>query len=151
MSTGFPYLPGFGVRQVTRSTGVLVTGGPLQLFTISGGRVRLIDLFGVVSTVIGAVATSVRIDANPTVGADTPLCAAGVVTAAPVGSFVGLTGTVADTLTVVLATQGAARGMTMPLILNLGTLDLVVAVGGTTGALDWYATWEPLEAGALLV
>lgn len=137
-------------RTTLKKAGVLVTGGPISLLTITGGRVRILDLFGVVTTVIGAVATSIRLDANPTVGADTPLCAVGVITLAPVGSLVSLTGVVADALTVVLATQGAVRGMTVPLILNPGTLDEVVAIGGTTGDLTWYITWEPVEDGAIL-
>lgn len=150
MSTSLPYLPGYAARQVVKNPGVLVTGGPLTLFTITGGRVRLLCLSGVVSTVIGAGVTSLAINANPTVGADTPLCAVGVVTSAPVNSLVAITGVVADALTVVLATQGAIRGMGLPLIVNPGTLDLVIA-GGTTGAIDWFCTYEPLELGAQLV
>jgi len=145
VSTSLPYLPGFACRQVCRNSGVLVTGGPIVMFTIAGGRVRLVDLVGVVSTVIGAGATSLAINANPSTGVDTPICAVGVVTVAPANSLVAITGIVADALVVILATQGAIKGMTTPLILNPGTLDLVIT-GGTTGAIDWYATWEPIDA-----
>ena len=136
MSTSLPYLPGYAARQVVKNPGVLVTGGPLTLFTITGGRVRLLCLSGVVSTVIGAGVTSLAINANPTVGADTPLCAVGVVTSAPVNSLVAITGVVADALTVVLATQGAIRGMGLPLI--------AVVEGMESGAMLSCAAGDPI-------
>jgi hypothetical protein len=139
------------------------SGGPFQsqridlgaavgavMFTVTGGRIRVLGFFGTVTAAIGAVATSIRIDANPTVGADTALCAAGVITAAPAGSMAALTGVVADLLQVNLATQGALRDMTTPLVVQPGTIDLVVTVGGTTGTITWYMLWQPLDAGVVV-
>lgn len=78
--------------QWTRSRAKAVTGGPITLYTISGGPVQLWALFGQVSTVIGASATTVNLNTNPTTGADTALTTASAITSAPVGSLVSATG-----------------------------------------------------------
>jgi hypothetical protein len=147
----FSVTPAFAAqRPATTKTGVLVTGGPLGLFTVSGGRVQLYSLFAEVTTVVGAGATSLVVQGNPTTGVDTAFCTAGVITAAPVGSYFGLTGAFAGALQVLLATQGALQGMTTPIVVAPGSIDLVIT-GGTTGACTWRCLWDPIDAGALLV
>lgn len=143
----FSSIPG---QNVATKANVAVTGAPGALFTVSGGRVILSALFGTVTTVIGAAATTLRIDANPTTGADTQLCIANAITSAPVGSLFGLSGAVLDALLVNLATQGALASMTTPLIIQPGTIDLIVAAGGTTGDVTWYVAWDPVDSGASL-
>lgn len=49
-----------------------------------------------------------------------------------------------------LATQGAIGNMAQSLIIQPGSIDLIVASGGTTGAMAWRAMWDPLDAGAVL-
>ena len=145
------YPPIVEPRPPATKTGALVTGGPISLFTIAGGRVLVFGLLAEVTTVVGAGVTSLALEANPSAaGANTALCTAGVITAAPVGSMFGLTGAVANALQVVLATQGAMQGMTTPLIIAPGGIELVVT-GGTTGACTWRVLWSPIDAGATLV
>ena len=148
---GYGASPVIVPRLPAKKAGVAVTGTPGAIFTVSGGRIFLWSLFGNVTTVIGGTATSLLLRANPTTGSDTDLCAAGVITSAPVGSLFAITGTTTDALTVVLATQGAIRSSTTPLIIQPGTIDLIVSSGGTTGAVDWYAAFDPVDAGATLV
>lgn len=144
------YPPIVAPRPPATKTGALVTGGPITLFSITGGRVILWGLFAEVTTVVGAGATSLALEANPSAaGANTPLCTASAVTAAPVGSMFGPTGAVGAALQVVSATQGSLAGMTTPLIIAPGTIELVVT-GGTTGACTWRALWDPIDVGAVL-
>lgn len=137
-------------RVATLKSGVAVTGSPGAIFNVTGGRILLWACFGSVSTVIGAVATTLLLRANPSTGSDTDLCTATAVTSAPVGSLFSLPGAVASALVVNLATQGAVGNMTQALIIQPGSIDLIVASGGTTGAVDWRAMWDPLDAGAAL-
>lgn len=142
---------GFYPQVAVQKTGVAVTGVPGALYNVTGGRIMLWSLFGVVTTVIGGVATTLRIDANPTTGTDTALCAASAtIAAAPVGSLFGITGTASDAMALVTASQGALLNMATPLIIQPGSIDLVVVAGGTTGALTWRAMWDQIDEGAVL-
>lgn len=128
-----------------------VTGGPVSIFTTTVGRVLLRGLYGSVSTVIGAGATTLQLQLNPTAaGANTVLCAVSTSIATfAVSSLVSITGVVTDAMVLNGTTQGAIRDMTVPLVLQPGVIELVI-VGGTTGAIDWGAIWSPYDAGALL-
>lgn len=144
---------GFSVTSTPRvaalKAGVAVTGAPGAIFNVTGGRILLWACFGTVTTIVGAVATTLLLRANPTTGADTDLCTATAITNAPVGSLFSLPGAVASALVVNLATQGAIGNMSQALIIQPGSIDLIVA-GGTTGAVAWRAMWDPLDAGAAL-
>lgn len=127
-----------------------MSAGTRPIFTVTDGPVLVAALYGVVGDVIGAVATTLLLRANPVVGLDTDLCLGGAITAATPGSFLSLTGTLSDALAVVLASQGAIRSMTTPILVNPGAIDLVVAVGGTTGTIDWGCLWRPVDNGATI-
>lgn len=125
--------------------GVAASG---SLFTINSGRIMLYSLSGFVSVGIGAVATSIRFEMNPTVGANTPICADTVITSAALGRSMALTGVFADQISMP-ATEGAVQGQLHQVMLDSGSLDLIVT-GGTTGTIKWFAIWAPIDIGAVL-
>lgn len=143
------YFQSFSERVAVLKSGVAVTGAPGAIYNVTGGRIMLWGLFGSVATVIGAGVTSLLLRANPTTGADTDLCANGVITSAPVASLFSITGTVTDALAVNLLTQGAIKSQTAPLIIQPGTIDIIVT-GGTTGTVDWRALWDSIDSGSVL-
>jgi len=63
-----------GIR-VDRSAAA-IAAGTNALFTVTGGRVALLGLLGEIVTTMDATLTTLQINANPTTGDDTVLCAA---------------------------------------------------------------------------
>ncbi len=135
-------------QQTTSKLGVAVTGGPLSLFTITGGLVRIVELYGIVSTVIGGTATSVKLVFDSTT--DTDLCNATAVTSTAAAAFIlcQLLGSGGGLR--ISTGQGAVLTPGAAWIAPASTINLTVTAGGTTGAVDWYCVWQPLDVGAVL-
>jgi hypothetical protein len=115
---------------------------------VATGRVRILELAFRVTTVFGAGATTMFLQAN-VAGIDTPLCAVSAALAlTPAESLFVLTGDPAAALFVPVG-AGAVRGASIPMIVNPSTIDSVI-VGGTTGAMTGYCRWEPIDPGATL-
>lgn len=138
-------------RRVASIGNILTTGAAQTLFTIAGGRIRLLGLVARVTTALGATATTVNFNTNPTTGADTAISAASVdIQSAPIGAKLSITGVVGDA-TVFVTTGGAIKDMVTPLDIDIGTIELIIASGGdATGKLAVEIVYEPLTAGATL-
>jgi hypothetical protein len=151
--------------------GALVTGGAKTLpattsgdiFTVSGGRVIVTSLIGVVSTAIQAQATMLSVGNKPTGGASAvaTLCATADLNGKPVGTSLAVPLTKASALIVsgadgTLVWNGASGAQGV--VLESGGLALVpagsiqVTTGATsTGAITWSVTYVPYDAGATVV
>lgn len=129
-----------------KKSGIAVTLGTIaDVFTVVG-PVRITSFFGRVATVIGAGAATLQWVADVG-GTDSNLCAASASIAnAAVGRIFTVVGTVATAMSIGTG-DAAAQGTTTPLYVNTCTLDLVVGTG-TTGTVDWFIGWEPMDAGA---
>lgn len=133
-------------RQLTK-TGLLVNASGTY-FTVAGGRVRILEIFFQVTTVIGAGATTLALSAN-VVGTDSALCTASAALATKaVDTLLVCTGDPTAALAVSTG-EGAIRGSSLALILNPCTIDSVIA-GGTTGALTGFVLWQPIDAAATI-
>lgn len=152
--------------------GFLVAGGPKTLpasttghiFTVSGGRVIVTTLTGVVTTAIQAQATTLSVGNTPTGGAASTasLCATldlngkvvGTSLAVPQAKASALISSGADgTLLWNGATSSAAQGVAVSagglLLVPAGTID-VTTVATSTGAIQWSVTYLPYDAGATI-
>lgn len=136
---------GFGQR-AEKSTGTLAAS-TVALFTVSGGRVAVTSIYGVVGTAI-TVANSYKLQHNPTSGTTVNLCAATDIgtTDTPAGDLLGLTG---EAIGGVLSRGGAVETLRAPIVLAAGQVESVSA--GTDGEITWVVTWVPLDDGASLV
>lgn len=137
--------------EVVRATGAVPQTGDMTLFTIAGGRVKLLDIIGEVTTQIGAVANATLLKLNPTgAGATTDLCTAVTINAINVGCLITIDGTLGNPL--LLPYDVPIAYQALPLVLPPGTLELECAASdGGTGRVKWVAHYLPLEAGATLV
>lgn len=134
---------------LTKASGIAVTGGPLPLFTVAGGRVMVRSLYGIVIVIIGGTNTTIKLSAN-VAGTDSDLCAASAsIATKAVGTFFAVQGPVATAL-LISTGEGAVQNASAPLIVAPGTIDLVMVTGGTTGTADWYCEWSPVDIGATL-
>lgn len=150
--------------------GAVVTGGAKTLpasttghiFTVSGGRVIVTSLTGVVSTAIQAQATTLSVGNTPTGGsastaslsatADLNGKAAGTSLAVPQAAGSALIVSGADG-TLLWNTTSGAQGVALSSgglrLVPAGTID-VTTVATSTGAITWSVTYVPYDAGAVV-
>ncbi len=122
------------------------------LFNITGGKVRILGIYGEVTTVIQTQANATKLQfVSTTPGATTDLCGTLDITAKAVGSVFSITGTLATAMKVttnnmvVPADDLAAPG----LVLGAGAIKLNCAASNT-GATKWTVLWVPIDSGANL-
>ena len=143
-------LTAYGFPSAVKSA-VALTAGTKPLFTVLGGRIVLISLFGTITTGVGAGAAVLTLNSNPDTGADSPLSIASAsVATLGVGTLISITGAVGSAPAFSVG-QGAIASMTTPLIIQPGAIELIVAVGDGTGIMTWYADWRPIDPGASLL
>lgn len=132
-------------RRASKSTGTLAAS-TVALFTVSGGRVLLTSIYGIVGTAI-TVANSYKLQSNPTTGTTNDLVAATDIgtTDTPAGDVLSFTGA----RTASIERGGAAQTLTGRVVVPVGQIESVS--GGTDGEITWVVTWVPLDDGASLV
>ena len=131
------------MKRVYRGPDALPQTAQGTLFNISG-RVLALSIEGEVTTVVQTQLNNTKLVANPTVGADTDICAVLDITAAAVGSIFHITGTFANAL--IKSTNGAHIEQAGGVVLTAGTLDLSCSASNT-GALTHWVIWEPMTGG----
>tara|TARA_Y100000310_G_scaffold121659_1_gene120402 strand:+ start:290 stop:1021 length:732 start_codon:yes stop_codon:yes gene_type:complete len=136
-----------GETSVFRATAALPQTTAEALFTVTG-RVKLIAIYGTVTTIIETQANNTKLIANPTVGADVDVCAVNDISADAVGTVYSITGTFADAM--VATTSGAGVFQANPTTIEAGTLDLSCAASNT-GSVKWTAIYESIDPGAKLI
>lgn len=141
------------LRTITLGSGPVSKAVPtlsattFQLFTVTGGRVLITALWGVVTTSIAAAGGTLNLQTDPTTG-DTVV----VVTATDLGT----TDTAAGTT---LGTRDQGDGTTDWVKGGFALRDLVVTTGeveavgasGIDGGVTFHCTWIALDDGATLV
>lgn len=129
-----------------RATGTMPQGAASALFTVTG-KVKILNIIGEVTTVLGSVANALKLVSNPTVGNDVDLCATVEGNAAAVGSLFTITGTLANAM--IKTASGAVPSQATPVIVTAGTIDLNAA-GSTTGSIKWTVVYEPIDPGSMV-
>lgn len=147
--------------------GTRVSKGPVTnpqtastaLFTVTGGKVAITSLVGIVTTVQGATANSFNITYTPSGGSAADLSAATVCTSDAAGTYYTITGVAAD-----LVSAQKVGGTEVPqvtyaptptfltgsIVVGAGALNLK-ASGSNTGATSWVLTYVPIDDGASVV
>lgn len=133
-----------GVR-VSKEASDLPQSAAGDLFVVSGGRVKIIQIMGKVDTIIENQACNAKISHDPDVGAAADLCADALITADAVGTNYGITGTVANAL--VVASHAYLVAQAAPLILPAGVITLTTDASNT-GQVSWDILYVPIDRGA---
>jgi hypothetical protein len=131
--------------QVSRPTAGLPATTATPIFNVIGGRILLLQILGEVTTIIQAQADNTKLVANPTVGSDVDMCAVLDITGIEVGGKLGITGTPANAM--FKGNGGSIPAQTVPVIVNVGTIDLNCAATNT-GSVKWDLFYVPLDDGA---
>ena len=122
-----------------------------NLFTISGGRVLMTAIIGEVTTVIATAANNLKLTATPTVGTARDIAANLDIGTVPwqEGDVLGITGINTDAM-IPAVSAGSVEGMTVPVVLQEGTLDWACDAS-KTGKIKWTMRYIALDEGAQVV
>lgn len=116
-------------------------------FTITGGPVLITGLVGRYVTAADATATTLQITTTATGSTGGNLSTAVSVASSEIGVMVGLTDGKGGAL-IVGATAGVGLPLANPFSLNTGTIVLKTVGTTSTGTVEWYLTYVPLNTGA---
>lgn len=136
--------------EVTKAAQTIPQTATANLFTVSGGNVLVTAIVGEVTTVIGGTATTLSLGLTPTTGTAnaTGLATATAITSKEVGTLATIqpSSGVGGGL-VVGANAGQGVFLPVPVLVPPGTISWTTSAS-TTGAMKWYLTYIPLDAGA---
>lgn len=142
------------IPQVTEKAAALIPQtASANLFTITGGKIQVLGIFGEVVTAIGAVANATKIKftgTNPV--ATTDLCATLDINAKASGVTFSIVGVLAT------AMKSTTNNLVVPadsipwpgVVLGPGVIKVDCAGNSVTGTIKWSIVWLPLEVAAAL-
>lgn len=135
---------------VERATAALPQTADGALFTITGGKIRVVGIYGEVTTVIQTQANATKLKHNPSgVGSDVDLCATLDITGDAVRTIYSITGTLATAMkSTTLGVVVPADNIAYPgIVLDEGDIELDCAASNT-GSVAWTLEYEVVDAGA---
>ncbi len=132
-------------ERVSKASAALPQTATGNLFTVTGGRVMVLQIMGEVTTIIQNQACNTKLSHDPDVGAAADICAVLDIANDAVGTNYGITGTVADAM--VGASHAYLVAQASPLILPAGVITLTTAASNT-GAVKWDVLYIPIDEGA---
>ena len=135
---------------VARATAALPATATGNIFTVSGGRIAVVSLFGEVTTAVQNQACTLAIGTAPTVGtgSTTAMGTASSIIAAPIGTHFGANpggATVVD-----LSTQAGVLLPSAGFVVNIGNITVTTSATNT-GSVKWDLIYVPLDVGAQVV
>lgn len=136
-----------GEKSVQTTTAALPQGTTLTLFTIAGGPIQIIEIFGVVTTNLPATANATKLTCvNSVTTTATDLCSTLDITGKAAGTLFYITGTLANALNA--AGAGVVAGLTtigprMP----AGTIRVDCAGSMASGSVQWFLRYRPIGTG----
>ncbi|MDD5510528.1 MAG: hypothetical protein PHI12_06955 [Dehalococcoidales bacterium] len=132
--------------QITERLTALPISG--NLFTVAGGKIIVYSIVGTITAACDANATATSLVATPTVGTAAAMCTPTNIASYALGDILGITGIPTDAL-LPAATGGAIPAQTVGVVVQPGTIDMLVAVAGqVTGRVRWTLHWMPLDTAA---
>lgn len=135
-------------RRIRRRAASVPATAQAAIFGVQGGPILLWSLTGKVTTVASATATNLTVVANPTSGlTDVNLCTATAIANTALGTILSLQ---AAGIGTALGKAGAAAQLLTPIIVDIGTIDLLTSATNTMQA-EWTAIWQPLHPSGRLV
>ena len=119
-----------------------------DIFTVSGGVVRLNNIQGWITTACGAGANNTKLVFKATAGGNTDLCALLDVASSAQYKWFSITGTFVNAMVLYDTAGGVLPGAQAGAIfLTPGTIEMNCAAS-TAGVVDWYMDYTPMVVGA---
>ena len=143
-----------GVRIQNSAGKTLPQNATSTVFTVSGGRIMVGLLYGLVTTIVGGTTPAVKLIATPTTGTANDMCTALTVTTDEVGAMWVLPIAVGSSL-IGIASTGKSGSITGPgafgQIIAPGTVGVNCSAADATGAVQWSLFYVPLDNAATVV
>ena len=137
-----------GINSAATAAKVMVNSD--VIFTVVGGPIAIVELVSVCVTVNDATASTIQYKSNPVTGTAATISGATTSIAAATtgaGASVRLTPTALSTAPVIIAsTASVSLGLVAQnkIVVQEGTISLVVGVGSTTGTWRHFLTYLPM-------
>lgn len=130
--------------QVVKMTSTLA-GTTDQMYTVTGGRIEIVSLFGECTTAAGSPGnTLIQLDATAGSDYDREFSTTVNIDALGAGDVIRFTNAIDEGVLDLTANVGA--GQTLSWFCSPGEIELNTA-SGTTGAIVWYLSYRALESG----
>ncbi len=138
------------MRRLRRRGGLVPQTAQSAIFAVQGGPILVWAFAGKVTAAASATATNLSVVANPTAAgiADVPIGTATAVASLAAGNIIGLQ--VAG-IGSALALGGAAAMLVTPIVVDVGTIDLLTSASNATLQAEWTVLWQPLHPSGRLV
>ena len=130
-----------------RTATIIPQAGVKSLYTISGGTIAILQIRGVVTTVIAGGANATKFQFKPSGQTAIDLCATAELNGLAVGQQIGVDGVPATAMVTGYGIAGASRAV----ILGPGTIDLNCVAAAGTGALRFIVRYLAEDPGAQIV
>lgn len=129
-----------------KTTSKVATGTDDDLWDVVGGDIEIFTLYGIVTTVIGATATTCEIQIDNDLGAsyDHDFSTAIEITLAAEGAAFVFDNTIGES---VMATNTGLASSMVRWYCPEGMVEQNMSTADNTGAITWYMTYAPLETG----
>ena len=144
-----PRAYGQGLVVITAAQG-LPASTTSTLYTVAGGTVLVQSLFGLVTTALGATATTLSLGVTPTGGsaANTAISTATTVTSLTIGTlFVPQWASEVGGAAITAAAVQAQSGATAQFLVTSGVITWTTSATDT-GQMKWYLAYLPVDPGA---
>ena len=132
--------------QTTERATAVLTAATVPIFTISGGRIKVTQIIGEITTAIQVLATNVSLSAIPTVGTARALCVPTNISGYALGDLLGIDGINTSALLPPVS-SGVVEAQTMGVIVQEGVIN-VISNSAPTGSIKWTLKWVPIDEGA---
>lgn len=120
--------------------------GTTTIFTVSGGRIMVALLYGVVTTAVTGTTPNFQFKATPTVGTANNMSAAGAITAAEAGAHIVCPVAVGTATIVVPGASGSSTGPGLGgQVVAPGTIGILTSAADTAGAAQFTLFYIPLD------
>jgi hypothetical protein len=129
-----------------RTATIIPQAGVKSLYTIAGGTIAILQIRGIVTTVIAGGANATKFQYKPTGQTAIDLCATGELNGLTVGQQIGVAGPAATALQLGYGIPGSSQAW----ILGPGTIDLNCVAAAGTGALRFIVRYLAEDPGAQL-
>ena len=132
---------------VAKASATLPATTTQNLFTVTGGRILVMHLFGEITTIVQAQACTLKVTSAPTTGTAVDVATALDVNGFEAGALLVCEG---DGTALVGAAAGAGAALALnalPFIIPIGTLR-IASSATNTGASKWQIHYFPLDIGA---
>jgi hypothetical protein len=140
-----------GFKSQSASPKTVPQNATQTVFTVTGGRILITALYGLVTTVIGGTTPSAKYVATPTAGTANDMCTAVAITADAVGTQWQVPIAVGSAL-IVTAAPGVAGSVSgtgsLGQIVAPGTIGFNVSAADATGAVTHTLYYIPLDDAA---